>query len=102
MEIVAAAIVNGGVSPTYKNRDGFAGAITRAGAGDYTLTLDNAYAEDEIAVNVTIGELAVPGTVVGLLVSGNPTTTIQVKWEGEGDVGVDVDYSIIVTALPVS
>lgn len=98
MKLVALALIDGGVSPSYRRKDGFS-TLTRNGAGDYTLRLDTPYAATEIVPIAVTNEIITQGFVVGISVSGNPITEINIKTLGPGDVGVDLDLAVQVTAF---
>lgn len=98
MKLVALALIDGGVTPSYRRKDGFS-TLVRNGAGDYTLRLDTPYAATEIVPMVVTNEIVTQGFVVGIAVSGNPVTEIQVKTLGPGDVGVDLDLAVNVSAF---
>lgn len=107
---VAAGIVNadGAAHGWLANsvRIGFLAAITRNGAGDYTLTLDGQAATDaaEGIVHVTPREAGVAsGAVATHAVWVNDTTirvtTLQEQAAGAASILADVDFNVTVKRL---
>ncbi|MDI3285165.1 hypothetical protein [Polyangium sp. 15x6] len=95
----AAATVLGSTTPTFRRNQGFAAAIVRNGAGDYTLTLDEAFAADELNIQCTGAEVGASAVCSGTAHGGTATlTTIRVNTIGDGGTPADVDFFISVSA----
>jgi hypothetical protein len=100
--VVAQGIATGGVGPVWKanavgalkNR-GFTGTVIRNAAGDYTVTMDTAYALDDIHVIITprAGALGVLPIIASVSVTGI-SPAIRIFLRDSANVAVDVDFGV--------
>lgn len=81
-----------GTNPTYLRYDGFTGAITRNGTGDYTLTMSAATADSASFVNVTADG---SGTAVISNGSQPSSTTVRARFFDAAGVAVDPSRAFV-------
>lgn len=91
LQLLACAIVAGGVSPTYTKQRGFTATVARAGAGNYTITLDGG----GIDATESIENLQVRGaTLSHFSIVHTSDTAKQILMTDAAGTALDADFSV--------
>ena len=100
LTLQAFALVRGAVIPTYAKQRGFSGTIARAGAGNYTLTMqDGGIAQAQCIESITLrGVLPPAGGSVAINHVSDTAKQITISL---GGVLADADFSIQLSSMPV-
>ena len=92
----AMCAVDAGAVPAYVFNRGFAAAITRNGAGDYSLTLDQGIDSTQSSIHVTPRES--PGAIVTAVHTSD--TSKQILLFDAAGMATDIDFDVLVLAVP--
>jgi hypothetical protein len=97
--VVAQGIATGGVAPVWKanavgalkNR-GFTGTVLRTALGAYTVTMDTAYALDDVHVTITPRSGGPLPIIASTVTSVSPA--INILFRDSANIAVDVDFGV--------
>lgn len=92
----AMCAVDAKVGPTYFFNRGFAATITRNGAGDYSLTLDQGLDSTQCSVHITPRQS--PGAIVACVHTSDEIKQILL-FDAAG-MAADIDFDVVVLAIP--
>lgn len=94
--ILAACSFNADPAPAYLMNRGFAAAITRTGAGDYTLTLD----QGVNFLTECIADASIQGSTPGMIaVEPLTTTTCRIRTLNAAGAATDLDFYLSITRI---
>jgi hypothetical protein len=100
LTLAAFALVRGSVTPTYTKQRGFSGTIARAGAGNYTLTLQDGGVPQGGCIEA-LGLRAVLPAAGGSIAINHLSDTSKQITISLGGVLADADFSIQLSVMPV-